>query len=58
MARYYVSKDQMAEWKQICQAYARKVGAKLLFVNESSMGLEYPNGNMKHIYIDELENLL
>ena len=32
--------------------------AELVFVNESSMGLEYPDGTLRHIYIDELEALL
>ena len=53
-----VSQDQMSDWRQICRAFAKKLGAKLLFVNETSMGLEYPDGTMKHIYIDELADYL
>ena len=53
-----VAKSDMAEWEQICRVFAKKQGAKLLFVNESSMGLEYPDGTMKHVYIDELEAFL
>ena len=49
-----VSAAQMSEWKAICRAFAKKQGAKLVFVNENSMGLEYPDGVLQHIYIDEL----
>lgn len=54
MEVYTVSKSQMEDWRQICRAFAKREGAKLLFVNEQSMGLEYPDGTHKHIYIDEL----
>lgn len=49
-----VSQDQMGSWWQICRAFAKQQKAKLMFVDETSMGLEYPDGTMKHIYIDEL----
>ena len=39
---YTVSDEQMKEWEAICRAFAKKQGAKLVFVNENSMGLEYP----------------
>lgn len=55
---YYVSKTQMNDWKQIAKAYARKVGAELLFVNENSFGIEYPDGTMRHIRIEDLADLL
>ena len=48
----------MNEWREICSAYARKVNAKLLFVNEDSFGIEYPDGTLRHIYVDELVELL
>lgn len=51
---YSMSDDQMDDWKQICRAFARKVGAKLLFVNNESMGLEFPDGTMKHLYVEDL----
>ena len=57
MEVYAVNKNQIEEWRQICRAFAKREGAKLLFVNEQSMGLEYPNGTHKHIYIDELAGL-
>ena len=55
---YAVSENQMEEWKAICKAFARQQGAKLLFCNETSMGIELPDGTMKHIYIEELAEYL
>lgn len=53
-----MKKDQMADWNAICKAFAKREGATLLFTNENSMGLEYPNGTFRHIYIEELANIL
>ena len=53
-----VNKSAMADWEQICRAFAKREKATLLFVNETSMGLEYPDGTMKHIHISELADLL
>ena len=55
---YTMSPIQMLEWKEICQAYADKVGAELIFVNETSFGIQYPDGMLSHIYIDELADIL
>lgn len=51
---YTVGEQQMGEWKSICRAFAKREGAELVFVNAQSMGLEYPDGTLKHVYIDEL----
>lgn len=48
----------MAEWTQICAAYCKKVNAELLFVNISSFGVQYPDGTLRHIYADELAQIL
>ncbi len=48
----------MKEWTEVCAAYCKRVGAELLFVNESDFGCEMPNGELRHIYADELEALL
>lgn len=48
----------MKEWTEICAAYCKRVGAELLFVNEGDFGCEMPNGELRHIYADELEELL
>lgn len=58
MVTYVVKDNQMNEWEKICKAFAEKVGAKLLFVNETSCGIEYSNGAFAHIYVDEMENCL
>ena len=55
---YYVPKTQMDDWKQIARTYARKVGAELLFVNDTSFGIEYPDGQMQHIRVEDLADLL
>lgn len=57
MTTLYCTEKQMDDWKQICKAYARKVGAELIFVNETSFGIE-KNGQFQHIYIDELYEML
>lgn len=50
--------SQMGEWTQICRAYARKIGAELIFVNNTSMGIQTKEGELRHIYIDELYDIL
>ena len=48
----------MEEWSGVCKAYAKKVGAELVFVNLNNFGIIYPNGETRHIYADELQELL
>lgn len=57
MGVYAVTEKQMKDWTDICTAYAKKIGAELLFVNETSMGIE-KGGEFRHIYIDELAEIL
>ena len=49
---------QMEDWKQICQAFANKFEYKLLFVNEDSCGVELKDGSFKHIYAEEMAEIL
>lgn len=49
---------QMREWREICVAFAKRFGYKLLFVNEESCGVELPDGQFKHIYADEMADIL
>lgn len=51
---YTVEDKDMYEWKTICRKYAKKKNLTLLFVDYCSMGVEDSDGNMRHIYIDEL----
>lgn len=53
-----VSDAQMDDWREICKAFAKKVGAKLVFINNSSCGLEFENGTFKHVYISEMKEYL
>lgn len=48
----------MREWGEICAAYCKRENAELLFVNTDSFGAQFPDGTLKHIYADELEQLL
>ena len=48
----------MKEWTEVCATYCDRVGAELLFVNESDFGCEMPSGELRHIYAEELEELL
>lgn len=56
--RYYVPKSQMKDWEDICNAFAKRVGAKLVFVNDTSCGIEFDNGSFKHILVDEMQEYL
>lgn len=55
---YSVDDKQMHEWEAICKAFAKKVGAELLFVNHESCGIQYPNGELQHVYIDDMVEFL
>ena len=54
----YISKENMNDWNAICKTYTKKVGAELLYVNETSFGLEYPNGTMVKMRPEDLEEAL
>ena len=47
-----------SEWHKVCEAYCKKIGAELLFVNEGDFGCEMPDGEFAHIYADELQAIL
>ena len=53
-----VNEAYMNEWGQICAAYCRKVNAELLFVNTDNFGVQYDDGTFRHIYADELAQIL
>lgn len=55
---YCVSEKQMKDWEEICKGFCEKFGYKLLFVNSHSCGVELADGTFKHIYINEMEELL
>ena len=55
---YAMNETQMGDWKQICATFAKKIDAELLFVNETSCGVQYKNGTFGHIYIDEMAETL
>lgn len=52
------NRKYLKEWTGICQAYCDKVGAELLFVNQEDFGCMMPNGDLRHIYADELAVIL
>lgn len=55
---YAMSPGQMLDWRQICRAFADKIHAELLFVNETSCSVQYKDGSFGHIYIDEMMDYL
>ena len=48
----------MQDWKDVCQAFCKKIGAELLFVNSDNFGYETKDGQLVHMYADELEKYL
>ena len=58
----YIKTNSDAEykrlWTEVCQAYADRIGAELLFVNSDNFGIETKDGELLHIYADELERIL
>ena len=57
ITRLTMTEEQMPEWKRICKTWARKHNAELIFVDNQSFGVEI-NGQLQHIYIDELAEML
>lgn len=55
---YTLKPNQMKDWKEIANAYAAKVNAELLWVNETSFGLQYPDGTMQHLGVEDLIDIL
>ena len=53
-----MTEKQMKEWTEICEAFAKKFGYKLLFVNDESCGVELKDGQFKHIYAEEMAEIL
>lgn len=50
--------NQMRDWRKICEAFAHRVGCTLLFVNEDSCGVELKDGQLMHIYAEEMAEIL
>ena len=48
----------MEEWTGICEAYCKKAGAELLFVNTDNFGVQYADGTFRHIFAEELVQVL
>ena len=47
-----------SDWQKICEKFAKKFGYKLLFVKDVSCGVELKDGQFRHIYADEMAELL
>lgn len=48
----------MEEWTAICEAFCKKIGAELLFVNLDNFGYMTKDGQTVHMYADELAEYL
>lgn len=53
-----MTNKQLEDWREICKAFAKKFGYSLLFVNEDSCGVELSDGSFKHIYAEEMAEIL
>lgn len=51
-------KAQMTEWTDVCQAFAKRQNAKLVYVNNTSCGLEYSDGTHLHVTIQGMLDFL
>ena len=58
MTNYVVRPNNMGEWTQICKAFAKKLDAKLVFVNDTSCGLEMPDGQLRRYSVEEMMTYL
>ena len=59
MPEVMVVKDKdMEEWKQICNAFAKKLNAELVFVNNTSCGLQFANGEMAKYSVERMAEIL
>lgn len=47
-----------AEWEAICKTFCEKIGAELLFVNDDNFGYQTKDGQLVHMYANELEQYL
>lgn len=54
----YVPEKYMDAWKEIAAGWCENNNARLLFVNSVSFGCEMPDGNRRHISIEELADIL
>lgn len=48
------------EWTLICKAYAKSIGATVIFINTENydFGFETKDGKLVHLYANELFDLL
>lgn len=46
------------EWEEVCEAFCKKVGAELVFVNSDSFGIRTKDDALMHIYADELMGII
>ena len=53
-----LKESQMDDWRAICAKVAEKLKAELLFVNDTSCGLQLSDGQFSHIYVDEMAELV
>lgn len=46
------------EWYEVCEAFCKKVGAELVFVNSDSFGIRTKDDELRHIYAEELMGII
>lgn len=50
--------SNFTEWEEVCKVFCKKIGAELLFVNSDNFGYQDKDGNLVHMYADELAEYL
>lgn len=58
MSKEVLKMSYMQEWYQICLAFCKKKVYELLFVNMDNFGYSDRDGNLYHVYADELAEML
>ena len=58
MSTYYIPKKYMKDWESICERYCNVHNYELLFVDNTSLGFQTDKGDLVHLYVDELKEVV
>ena len=54
----WIDDKDMDEWKAICKKFAEKLGAELLYVNNTGCGLQFPDESMGKYSVERMMEIL
>lgn len=46
------------EWEEVCKTFCERFGFELVFVNASSFGYQTKDGQLVHMYPEEMQEFL